>query len=130
VIFLSWSPGDDPLYPNLPSASLTYRTVRTGPGFELDLAHWPLPDPFFFGGLGSRDLRADPGTPLAVTGTVDRVQVYFVTSVDGTGDPVAHVELHDGVGPLPDLHGTYTMVILGRWQPGTVGFTETVHFGR
>jgi hypothetical protein len=129
VIYLSWSPGNDSLYPNPPNASLAYRTVNTAPGFELDLADWPLPDPFFPAGLGSEDLRADPGTPLAVTGTVDRVQVYFVTSVHGTGKPVARVDLRDGVGRLPDLHGTYTMVILGRWQPGTVGFTETVHLG-
>jgi len=52
-----------------------------------------------------------------------------VTSISGTGRPVARVDLHDGVGRIPDLHGTYTMVILGRWDPGSAGFTQTVDVG-
>lgn len=129
VVDLSWRSSDDPLYPRLPNAELTYRTLDTRPELAHSLVEWTLPQNYMFAGVGSPDLRADPGTLIAVVGAVDRVQVYFVTSIHGTGEKVAQVDLHDGVGRLPNLHGTYTMVILGRWQPGTAAFTQTVHFG-
>lgn len=129
VVQLSWDPGADALYPRLPSASLAYRALTSGPELAPALVTWPLPENYGFAGVGTEALlRADPGTKIAVTGTVDRVRVYFVTSIYGTGPSIAHVDLQNGVGALPDLHGTYTMVILGRWQPGTVGFTQTVRF--
>jgi hypothetical protein len=129
VVRLSWDPGTDALYPDLPAASLTFRTVESGPELAHALVKWPLAPNTGLDGVGTdHEFRANPGTLIAVTGTVDRVQVYFVASIYGTGKPVAHVDLNDGIGPLPDLHGIYTMVILGTWQAGTIGFTQTVHF--
>jgi hypothetical protein len=129
AVNFSWSPGDDPDLPNFPQPDLTYRSATSGPELAIELLKWPVPDPFVYAGVGTdQTITVRPGTPIAVTGDVERVQVYFVTSRFGTGTPLARVELKDGVGALPALHGTYTMVILGRWSPGLVGFTQTVRF--
>src|SRR5437879_10299741 len=51
VVRLDWIPGDDPQFPRLPTASLAYRDLLSGPEGASALVKWPVPAAAMFGAV-------------------------------------------------------------------------------